>query len=103
MELFEKMDPTEREIMILEAVQGSVAIEGMEKAVEEAKLERTYQSLKANQKMETCAKVIASNEILRKFVKLYDRCSKIDSQGDKARSYQFKLRRSLDTKARMCP
>ncbi|MFC1824953.1 hypothetical protein ACFL9T_19765 [Thermodesulfobacteriota bacterium] len=35
MELFEKMDPIEREIMILEAVQGSVAIEGMEKAAEE--------------------------------------------------------------------
>ena len=35
MKLFEKMDPIEREIMILEAVQGSVAIEGMKKAVEE--------------------------------------------------------------------
>jgi len=29
MELYEKMDPIEREIMILEAVQGSISIEGM--------------------------------------------------------------------------
>ncbi len=35
MELYEKMDPIEREIMILQAVQGSVAIEGMEKAAGE--------------------------------------------------------------------
>ena len=35
MEFFEEMDVIEREIMILEAVQASVAIEGMEKAAEE--------------------------------------------------------------------
>jgi hypothetical protein len=37
MELYEKMDPIEREIMILEAVQGSISIEGMEKAAEECR------------------------------------------------------------------
>ena len=37
MEYYEKKDPIEREIMILEAVQGSVSIEGMEKAAEECR------------------------------------------------------------------
>ena len=37
MELYDKMDPIEREIMILEAVQGSISIEGMEKAAEECR------------------------------------------------------------------
>ncbi len=35
MEFYEKMDPIDREIMILEAVRGSVALEGMEKAAQE--------------------------------------------------------------------
>jgi len=39
MEFFEEMDPIEREIMILEAVQGSVAVEGMEKAAQECQAE----------------------------------------------------------------
>ena len=39
MEFFEKMDPIEREIMILEAVQGSVAVEGMQKAAQECQAE----------------------------------------------------------------
>jgi hypothetical protein len=39
MEFFEEMDPIEREIMILEAVQGSVAVEGMEKAAQECQTE----------------------------------------------------------------
>ena len=39
MEFFEEMDPIEREIMILEAVQGSVAVEGMEKAAQECRTE----------------------------------------------------------------
>lgn len=37
MKFYEKMDPIEREIMILEAVQGSVSIEGMKKAAEECR------------------------------------------------------------------
>ena len=39
MEFFEEMDPIEREIMILEAVQGSVSVEGMEKAAQECQAE----------------------------------------------------------------
>jgi len=39
MEFFEEMDTIEREIMILEAVQGSVAVEGMEKAAQECQTE----------------------------------------------------------------
>ena len=39
MEFFEEMDVIEREIMILEAVQASVAIEGMEKAAKECQAE----------------------------------------------------------------
>ncbi len=35
MEFYEKMSLIDREIMILEAVQGSVAIEGMQKAAQE--------------------------------------------------------------------
>ncbi len=35
MEFYEKMNPIDREIMILEAVQGSVALEGMQKAAQE--------------------------------------------------------------------
>ena len=53
MELFEKMDPIEREIMILEAVQGSVAIEGMEKAVEEC-----HQKILALRKKQSKSSVI---------------------------------------------
>ena len=39
MEFVEDMDPIEREIMILEAVQGSVAVEGMKKAAQECQAE----------------------------------------------------------------
>ncbi|MBI9047717.1 MAG: hypothetical protein JEZ06_24750 [Anaerolineaceae bacterium] len=48
MKFFENMDPLEREIMILEAVQGSVSIEGMKRAAKEC--QREISKLRAEQK-----------------------------------------------------
>ncbi|MBI9073759.1 MAG: hypothetical protein JEZ02_00010 [Desulfatibacillum sp.] len=48
MKFYKKMDSTERDILILKAVQGSVALEGMSKAAEECRIE--ISRLQAKQK-----------------------------------------------------
>jgi len=49
MDFFEKMKPTEREIALLEIVQGSILIEGMIEAAEE--LEQRITELKKKQSL----------------------------------------------------